>query len=80
MDHFMACHINDKCEAHGHPSILQMMIIGMPAPNKPCRNCREMPETSKMYSSTEPETPLQPKLSQPDHTREARIQARKQSP
>ena len=59
MDHFMACHINDKCEAHGHPSILQMMIIGMPAPNKPCRNCGETPETSKIYSSTEPETPHQ---------------------
>ena len=59
MDHFMACHINDKCEVHGHPSILQMMIIGMPAPNKPCRNCGETPETSKMHSSTEPETPHQ---------------------
>ena len=43
MDHFMACHINDKCEANGHPSILQMMIIGMPAPNKPCRNCGKVP-------------------------------------
>ena len=42
MNHFVLCHIADKCDKDGHPTVAQMLTMGMPAPTEPCRNCSEV--------------------------------------
>ena len=53
IDHFMLCHVSDNCEAEGHPSLFQMMAMGMPPPTAACRNCGEVPQFSVLGMSPE---------------------------
>lgn len=46
IDHYMLCHVADNCESEGHPSLFQMMAMGLPAPTAACRNCGEVPRFS----------------------------------
>ena len=43
VNHYMRSHIEDNCSQVGHPSLAQMMMLGVPAPTEPCRNCGEVP-------------------------------------
>lgn len=43
IDHYMHCHIADNCEGEGHPSVFQMISMGIPTPTVSCRNCGEIP-------------------------------------
>lgn len=53
INHHMLCHVTDKCEAEGHPSVFQMMAMGLPAPTVACRNCAEVPQFGGFGMSTD---------------------------
>lgn len=42
INHFVSCHVTDKCDDGGHPTVAQMCMVGLPAPTMPCRNCGEV--------------------------------------
>ena len=45
INHITRYHINDpNCGIDGHPTVLKMIMSGMPAPTAVCRNCGMTPE------------------------------------
>ena len=42
INRFVTCHIADNCDVSGHPSVAEMVMLGMPAPTEPCRKCGEV--------------------------------------